>query len=147
MKTLSILIVLLALIFSSCSSSLNKEEQEVLSCLEHMFDAMHHKDIPRLKEILIENGQYHAINLNSGKITCKSFNDFIESLPKSNTQYSELLLNPTVKLEGKIAMIWSKYEFKIDGKHSHFGTELFSFIKVNEKWKINSSTYTVDINK
>lgn len=136
------LLLILGTLFS-CNISIDNEEQEVLNCLNQMFDAMHRKDIPTLKELLMDNGQYHSINNETGKITCKSFRGFINDLTNTDLVFSEELMDPEIKVERNIAIIWSDYEFKVNGKHTHFGVELFSFIKINNKWKINSSTYTI----
>lgn len=39
--------------------------------------------------------------------------------------------NPTVLVRGPIAVVWSPYEFKIDGETSHCGVDVFDFVKVD----------------
>jgi PBP1b-binding outer membrane lipoprotein LpoB len=144
MRKIQLAALLLFLVLVSCNARIsNKEEQEVLDCLNQMFDAMHRKDIPTLKELLMDNGQYHSINNQTGKITCKTFHGFITDLTNTELVFTEKLIHPEVKVNSNIAIIWSEYEFKVNHKRSHLGVELFSFIKINNKWKINSSTYTI----
>lgn len=41
-------------------------------------------------------------------------------------------------------MVWAPYEFWIDGRTSHCGIDVFSFIKVGEEWHVANSMWTVE---
>ncbi|MCC7198198.1 MAG: hypothetical protein IT483_01660 [Gammaproteobacteria bacterium] len=52
--------------------------------------------------------------------------------------------NPTVFLRGPIAVVWAPYEFKIDGKTSHCGVDVFDFVKVDGAWRLANAMWTVE---
>lgn len=52
--------------------------------------------------------------------------------------------NPTVLLRGPIAVLWAPYEFKIDGKTSHCGIDVFDFVKVDGAWRLANAMWTVE---
>ena len=43
-----------------------------------------------------------------------------------------------------MASMQTPYEFWIDGKTSHCGIDVFSFIKVGDEWHVANSTWTVE---
>lgn len=61
----------------------------------------------------------------------------------SNT-YRERYWSPTVLIRGGMALVWSPYEFQINGKTSHCGVDVFSFAKIAGTWKVSNSMWTVE---
>lgn len=52
--------------------------------------------------------------------------------------------NPTVLVRGPIAVVWSPYEFKIDGQTSLCGIDVFDFVKVEGAWRVANAMWTVE---
>lgn len=50
--------------------------------------------------------------------------------------------NLRVVQDGPVASVFADYEFLIDGKRSHCGTNVFQLIKVNGSWKIAGLAYS-----
>jgi hypothetical protein len=50
---------------------------------------------------------------------------------------------PTVRIDGDVALVWGYYQFKVDNKVSHCGYDSFHMLKENGAWKIESGSYTV----
>jgi len=42
--------------------------------------------------------------------------------------------------------VWAPYDFWIDGKLSHCGTDAFDLIKTEDGWKIAGGVYTLESN-
>ena len=40
-------------------------------------------------------------------------------------------------------MVWRPYEFWEDGKTSHCGVDVFDFVKIDGRWRVSNSTWTV----
>ena len=49
---------------------------------------------------------------------------------------------PAVEIDGDIAMVWASYEFRIDGKFSHCGTDHFDMVRDGGGWRILNITWT-----
>ena len=52
--------------------------------------------------------------------------------------------SPTVMVRGGIAVVWAPYEFWVDGETTHCGVDVFDFVKVDEKWRVSNSMWTVE---
>lgn len=47
-----------------------------------------------------------------------------------------------VFIDGVMAVYWASYDFWIDGRFSHCGSDAFNLAKVDGQWKIGSMMYT-----
>jgi len=52
--------------------------------------------------------------------------------------------SPTVVIRGGIAVVWAPYEFWVDGETSHCGVDVFDFVKIDGKWLVSNSMWTVE---
>ena len=46
--------------------------------------------------------------------------------------------------DGRIAVVWTRYDFHRDGKMSHNGTDCFTLLKTDAGWKIVCLAYSVE---
>jgi len=51
---------------------------------------------------------------------------------------------PVVHVRNGIAVVWTPYEFWVDGKTTHCGIDVFQLVKDAGRWRIGSLTYTVE---
>ena len=51
--------------------------------------------------------------------------------------------DPLVRIDNDLAVVWAPFEFRIDGKLDHCGTDLFSLVHNNGKWLIGSLAATL----
>ena len=58
--------------------------------------------------------------------------------------YRERYWDPVVHVRGGIAVVWTPYEFWIDGKTSHCGIDVFDMVKEQGVWRIANMMWTVE---
>jgi len=58
--------------------------------------------------------------------------------------HRERYWSPTVLVRGGIAVVWAPYEFWIDGKTSHCGIDAFDFVKIEGRWRVANSMWSVE---
>ena len=68
---------------------------------------------------------------------------FLRTLPSGKPKLLERMWSPTVLLFGSMAQVHTPYDFHLDGKFSHCGTDLFVLVRSMGEWRISSITYTV----
>jgi hypothetical protein len=56
----------------------------------------------------------------------------------------ERMWDARVLIHGRIAVLWTPYDFHRDGKFSHCGVDAFSLVKTDDGWKIAGFIYTVE---
>lgn len=68
-----------------------------------------------------------------------NFEAFAERVGKSDTtQIEERIHNPLVRMDNDLAMVWAPFDFLVDGKVDHCGTDLFNLVRLDERWVIAS---------
>ncbi|WP_174297857.1 DUF4440 domain-containing protein [Sphingomonas bacterium] len=57
-------------------------------------------------------------------------------------RYEERLTDPAVDVEGAVASVWSPYQFRIDGRLDHCGTDHFDLVREGGGWRVLNVTWT-----
>jgi hypothetical protein len=58
--------------------------------------------------------------------------------------FKERYWDPIVHVRGRLAIVWTPYEFWRDGKTSHCGIDVFELVKEQDTWKIGNAMWTVE---
>jgi hypothetical protein len=61
-----------------------------------------------------------------------------ERMPGGSARLAERSYNPVVFIDDDIAMVWAQYDFLIDGKAYHWGTNNLSLLKQNGHWRVSA---------
>jgi Putative lumazine-binding len=112
-------------------------EQAVLAPVKAMFDGMAKRDAAAIKEPLLPGGT--MVLMRDGKPTQMTFEAFADRVGRPGTTHiEERIRDPLVRIDNDLAMVWAPFEFLVDGKVDHCGTDLFNLIRQDGKWLIAS---------
>jgi Putative lumazine-binding len=135
-----VLFVAGAIAAGSMASSLHAatpEEQAVLAPVKALFDGMAKRDAAAMKEPLLTGGT--MVLMRDGKPTQMTFEDFANRVGKPGTTHiEERIHDPLVRIDNDLAVVWAPFEFLVDGKVDHCGTDLFNLVRQDGKWLIAS---------
>ena len=122
------------------------ETEAILAVVQKFFDTMTSKDAERARETLILDGQFMSIREGESPLNVRStpLSSYIEKLGSRPRLQEERMWDPIVKVHRRIAMVWTPYDFHIDGKLTHCGVDVFTLLATADSWKIASVTYTVE---
>jgi hypothetical protein len=142
MRTCVILILITTIIRVNAQ---NKEEQkQVLKLTEDFFAALEKQDTTAFRNMFVDNGYLYAVREMTDSVMVRS------QLPdtfrfRAGQILKERMRNAstTVKIEGRIAMVWAPYDLWINDTFSHCGVDVFTWIKTSKGWKIASIAYTM----
>ncbi len=113
------------------------EEQAVLAPVQAMFDGMAKRDAAAIKAPLLPGGI--MVLMRDGKPTQMTFDGFAERVGKPGTTHiEERIHDPLVRIDNDLAVVWAPFEFLVDGKVDHCGTDLFNVVRQDGKWLIAS---------
>ena len=128
------------------AQSTASEHDAVLKAVQVFFDTMTARDVEGARHILQPQGRFHAMRIRDGKPDVHAFanEEYFADLQASKQTMRERIWNPDVRLHGLIATVTAPYDFWIDGKQSHCGTDVFELIKTEDGWKIAGGVYTVE---
>ena len=138
--------VVLALPCTALGQSPTSERDAVLNTVQRFFDTMTAKDVDGAREVLQEQGRFHAMRMRDGKPEVRAFSneEYFADLKASKQQMRERMWDPEVRISGLIASVWAPYDFWLDGKLSHCGVDQFDLIKTEKGWKIAGGVYTLE---
>jgi hypothetical protein len=144
MRALPILLVVLTI--STSAQAPDPDRDAVLGAVQAFFDTMTARDVEGARKILQPQGRFHAMRLRDGKPDVHAFanEEYFADLQSSKQTMRERIWNPEVRVHGLIASVVAPYDFWIDGKQSHCGTDSFDLIKTEDGWKIAGGVYTVE---
>src|ERR1043165_4934938 len=115
-----------------------QDEEAVLAPINAMFDGMAKRDAAAIKKPLLLPGGGLFL-MGDGKPAQMTFDDFADRVGKpGKTQIEERIHDPLVRIDNDVAMVWAPYDFLVDGKVDHCGTDLFNMVRVDGKWLVAS---------
>jgi Putative lumazine-binding len=113
------------------------EEQAVLAPVQAMFEGMAKRDATAIKKPLLPGGT--MVLMRDGKPTQMTFEAFADRVGRPGTSHiEERIHDPLVRIDNDLAMVWAPFEFLVDGKVDHCGTDLFNLVQQDGKWLIAS---------
>jgi hypothetical protein len=113
------------------------EERAVLEPIQAMFAGMSKRDAVAIKAPTLPGGM--MVLMRDGKPTQMTFGAFAERVGKpGTTQIEERIHNPLVRIDNDLAVVWAPFDFLVDGKVDHCGTDLFNMVRVDGRWMIAS---------
>jgi len=68
---------------------------------------------------------------------------FLESLGGGDQELLERMWDPTARIQGRVARVWTPYDFHLNGEFSHCGIDVFTMLRGVEGWQVASITYNV----
>jgi hypothetical protein len=113
------------------------EEQAVLAPIHAMFDGMSKRDAAVIKAPTLPGGT--MVLMRDGKPAQMTFEAFAERIGKPGTTHiEERIHNPLVRIDSDLAVVWAPFDFLVEGKIDHCGTDLFNLVRVDGRWIIAS---------
>src|SRR5262245_13620978 len=117
------------------------EEQAVLAPVMAMFDGMAKRDAEAIRKPLLTGGT--MVLMRDGKPTQMTFEAFADRVGRpGTTKIEERIHDPLVRIDHDLAVVWAPFEFLVDGKVDHCGTDLFNLVRTDGKWIIASAADT-----
>jgi hypothetical protein len=121
------------------------QEAEVIAAMQRFFDAMAAQDAAGLQAAVMPGSMFTAVRVGPDKtrrVSRLTIEQFVASLRPG---LHEAMWSPQVSLRGDmIATLRAPYEFRLDGKTTHCGIDVFDFAKVDGAWKIVGGVWTAE---
>jgi len=113
------------------------EQQAVLAPITQLFDGMAKRDAAAIKKPLLSGGT--MVLMRDGKPSQMTFEDFADRVGKpGTTSIQERIHDPLVRIDHDLAVVWAPFDFLVDGKVDHCGTDLFNVVRADGQWVIAS---------
>ena len=120
-----------------------QESEAVLAVVDAFMNAISTSDSAAMAKLRVEGGSIVVERPAPGGGTLVTRRVFTPDASKPG-DYRERYWDPVVHVRGKIAVVWTPYEFWQGGKTSHCGVDVFEMVKEHGTWKIGNAMWTVE---
>jgi hypothetical protein len=137
-SSLSLLVAITsACILTVSLAAATPEEDAVLAPIHAMFDGMTKRDAAAIKAPALPGST--MVLMRDGKPTQMTLEAFADRVGRPGTTHiEERIHDPLVRIDNDLAVVWAPFDFLVDGKVDHCGTDLFNMVRVDGKWLIAS---------
>jgi ketosteroid isomerase-like protein len=141
-----ILPAFLLLRFSSFAQTADTDQAAVIATIQRMFDAMRAGDSTALRSTFDPSARLQsAFTSKEGKpvLHDETIDEFIAAVGTPHTEvWDERIWSYDVRIDGRLATVWTDYTFYLDEKMLHCGVNAFHLFKGENGWKITQITDT-----
>ena len=118
----------------------------LIDMTQSYFNAVTSKDTHSLRNYLLPEAQFIYRNGEApdAPIGTTSVADLLANLPGLQRELLERMQKPTVLIQGRIGIVWTRYDFYVDKQFSHCGTDVFTFLKTQDGWKMAGGSWSVE---
>jgi hypothetical protein len=107
----------------------------VLAPIEAMFQGMTRRDPAAIKAAALPGTI--LVLMRDGKPEQMTIEAFADHFGKpSDKHMEERIHDPLVRIDHDLAVVWAPFEFLVDGKKDHCGTDLFNVVHADGRWVI-----------
>jgi len=124
------------------------DRAEVLGVVQRAFDALDDGDEQTWGNLLLEDGIFSSVRDVNGarRIQTTTFGEHVAraTAPNDDRVFLERMWEPTVLIDGDLAVVWTRYDFHLDGEFSHCGTDGVLLLRTDDGWRIASLAWTTE---
>ncbi len=117
-----------------------EKAKQIKQSISVFFEGLQSADTLKIQSVCHKEMKLQSITEKNaiGTLSFQSNLDFYKSIaaiPK-NLKIEEGLLSYNIQIDGTMANVWTPYEFYVNDKQSHIGTNSFTLLLENNSWKI-----------
>jgi cyanophycinase len=120
-----------------------RDEIEVLAAMTRLFDAMRVRDTASIRAMSHPDLRIFVSSSGVETIRVTSLDSFVAGVGTATERLDERPADPEVRVDGRLATVWTFYDFVIGSNFSHCGRDSFQFIKERDAWIMVGLAYTV----
>jgi hypothetical protein len=120
------------------------ERELILSVVYAWADTLTNDDLERRKEVTIDGSMNQRLRQQpDGSFTLAPSIVNFSDMSSSSSVMVERFWDEELVIRDQFATFIAAYDFWIEGKFSHCGTDVFDLIKVDGQWKIGNMKFTI----
>jgi hypothetical protein len=112
----------------------------VVGVVTRVFDGMRTRDTALIRSAFTTDARLVNVTVRDGVPTLGaiSVDDFVRSIAgaPADVVLDERIYDPEVRIDGRLATVWTWYDLLIGPRWSHCGVDAFQMAKLADGWKI-----------
>jgi len=140
------LVLAAAAVLLATPANAQDDREAILAKVQQFFDALAESDTAAGRAAVLLDGQYFRLREVADSLDLRRtpHTEFLRSLAAGGDGLLERMWEPTVLQHGRMAVVWTPYDFHRGGEFSHCGVDAFNLIRTDAGWKIAGIMYTVE---
>ena len=134
------LLALLVLLAAPALARAQSEETAVRAVVDRLFDAMRAGDSAAFRATLHPEARLASAGEREGQPVLElleSLDGFVAAVGTPRAEvWDERIWDVEIKVEDRLATLWTRYAFFIDNRLSHCGIDVFQLFKDADGWRI-----------
>ncbi len=130
----------LGLALAASPAAAQSEKDAVVKPIVQLFDAMRAHDSAGVMSAFAAEGRLVSVAERDGQVTMRAVQpaQFAGAVGRaaSGPPWDERIYDPEVRIDGRLATVWVKYDFLRGTEWSHCGIDAFQLAKLADGWKI-----------
>lgn len=111
------------------------EESAIVAVVEQLFEAMRTNDGEMAAAVFHPEARLGRAT--DEGISFTPVDGFVAAVGRAKEQtWDEPIWDWTVRVDGRLAQMWTKYAFYLDGAFSHCGSDAFDLYKTDSGWQV-----------
>ncbi len=121
------------------------ERQAVLATAQAFFEVIASGDTDAGRDLVTETVSFIGTSTTASGAVLNEFgrDAFLEQISGANGLL-ERMWDPTVMVHGTVAIVWTPYDFYVNGEFSHCGVDALNLVRTDDGWRIASIVWTVE---
>src|SRR5690348_13375261 len=126
---------LFILLLTICAVNVKAQSEEdgAKTIINQLFDAMRHTDTSLLRSVFARDAILQTVIEKPGggvTVMTEPLDSFFAAIGRPHTeQYDERISFESVKIDGKLASVYTPYKFYVGETFSHCGVDVFQLVK------------------
>lgn len=143
-RTLTMLAALL--ISANATGDEAADRQAVIQVVADFFEAMTARDVGRMRAMMTEDGMIYGYREGEDgtAVIRRPHQEYLEGLATGEGRIVERFWDPEVMIYGRLATVWTPYDFHANGEFSHCGVNNFSMLRTDERWVITGVVFSIE---
>ena len=145
MRTLLPLMAMLAMTTSATGDEA-ADREAVIQVVVDFFAAMTARDVERMSALMTEDGMIYGYRQGEDGVSVirRSHREYLDNLATGEGEIVERFWDPEVMVYGRLATVWTPYDFHADGEFSHCGVNNFSMLHTGDRWVITGVVFSIE---
>ena len=119
------------------------DEKEAITTVQRLFDAMTAHAADAARALFVPGAPLTAVRAD-GTVSNSTSEQFVSHVGAAKEPWLERMWDPKVLVRGGLAVVWTEYDFHLNGTFSHCGVDSVTLVKTAGQWKISGIAYTME---
>ena len=136
--------MLLAILLAGAASPSDADRTAVMVPINALFGAFEAGDAPAMLRQVYPEGRVTASGMRAdgaANVRQLSWSQFAERV-RPGHGFQERISDPTIAIDGDIAMVWAPFVVRVAGRVSNCGYDHFDLVRENGVWKVMNLTFS-----